>query len=132
MKIYYDQLDDGLLAPIWMLLPIHTLEWQLERFYVSFNSPYEQFTTNVFDAKPLYIIVQMEDLFRNWKERESIGISLHSIHKRFNTNNEELIISDIEYMLVRILDIEEVLQMNIQSLFSFVETNNEMACLAKW
>jgi hypothetical protein len=124
LKVYYDQFEDGL-APVWMLLPINTLEWQLERFYVSLSTPFEQFTTDDFDTNQLYVSVHIEDLIRNWKERESIGISLSSILQRFKTqksNNEideEYVISDIEHMVVRMSDIEEVLQMNIRSYYDW-------------
>ena len=133
MKVYYEQFDAGL-APVWMLLPINTIEWELERFYVSLNMPFEQFTTDDFDANQLYVSVQIEDLIRNWKERESIGISLSSIRKRIeaqkliNEIDKMYVFSDIEYMVVRMSDIEEVLQMNIHNHYRWDEASHVKAC----
>ncbi len=135
MKVFYDQSEDGL-SPVWMLLPINTLEWQLERFYVPLKAPFERFTTEDFNSNQLYITVLIEDLVRNWNERESIGISLPSIQNRFNAQkskndiDEEYTISDIQHLVVRMGDIEEVLQMNIQRKFKWELTSNERTCIS--
>jgi hypothetical protein len=47
--------------------------------------------------------VHMEDLFRNWKERESNGISLPTISKRFESQKLKNNI-DEEYLSFQILN----------------------------
>ncbi|QGQ95811.1 hypothetical protein EHS13_13460 [Paenibacillus psychroresistens] len=135
MKVYYDEFEGGL-SPVWMIVPINLIEWQLERFYISLSTPFEQFTTNDFDSNQLYLTVQIEDLIRNWNEQDSVGISLSSIRSRFESqksNNDidvEFICTDIEQLVIRMSDIEEVLQMNIRSYYKWEESSNERACLS--
>jgi hypothetical protein len=123
LRVYYDQFED-LLAPVWMLLPINILEWQLERFYMALSTPFEPFKTEDFDNNQPNVAVELEDIIRNWKDCTSIGISLSSIRKHFEVKQklndiaEKYTISNIEHLVVRIADIEAVLQMNIRNYYT--------------
>lgn len=115
LSVYYDELD-GQLYPVWMLLPARTDE---EYINYSIEAPFERFYPEDFHDDLKIVTVTQAALTKCPLVEQQFNIHIPAI-------KQDLISQDIpvdtiynaDYFLVRMDDLEEVLQFNIKNGFA--------------
>ncbi|WP_062052406.1 hypothetical protein [Bacillus sp. JCM 19034] len=116
LSVYYDEID-GLLNPQWMLMliPCNTSE---EYITVAVDAPFERFWPEDFhDALSVTTVTQAaltKDPFNN----KQFSVHIPTVLSDLKYQNKSMDIDSIDYFLVRLDDLEELLLMNVRSFFS--------------
>ncbi|BFT75245.1 hypothetical protein [Paenibacillus sp. P36] len=121
LTVFYDYHEEGI-VPILLLLRFrpNELDFSKNSLYVPLGSPFQQLNMeeiNEFDAG---ITVLLEDLIVHPERPHAIGISLSSLKLRHATHLEGLF--DIQQLWLRMNDIEEVLQMEVRTLYPWSDS----------
>ncbi|MNQ98131.1 hypothetical protein D3C85_1138050 [compost metagenome] len=93
------------------------LDWSKTTLYIPISAPFQQLHSEEIPELEAGITVLLEDLVVNPAKPASIGISLSRIKERHDHILDDLTI--IQQLWIRMTDIEEVLQMEIRSLYSW-------------
>ncbi|MDQ0207465.1 hypothetical protein [Alkalicoccobacillus murimartini] len=110
MKVYYEELDGNLL-PQWLLLPAPNTFGSLT---VNLSAPFERMEAEDFhDELTIVTITQAALAIRPADQNQFI---LHT--DQASKDLEVSMPADIDYYLIRLEDLEEVLQMNVRSFFN--------------
>ncbi|OCT11005.1 hypothetical protein A8709_04695 [Paenibacillus pectinilyticus] len=119
LAVFYDFHEEGI-HPFLMALRFrpHELDFSKSTLYIPIHAPFQQLqSTEILDTEA-GITVLLEDLIINPAHPASIGISLSHIKQRHIQLRHDL--PTIQQLWIRMTDIEEVLQMDIRSFYSWV------------
>ncbi|MFK3937541.1 hypothetical protein ACI2JA_08515 [Alkalihalobacillus sp. NPDC078783] len=110
MKVYYEEIDSQLF-PQWLLLPATSLDTSLT---VQIDAPFERMEPEDFhDDLTVVTVTQAALAIRSIDETHFV------LHTDQVKNDLETHIPDsIDYFLIRLEDLEEVLQMSVKPYFS--------------
>ncbi|MHA6484520.1 hypothetical protein ACX1C1_21720 [Paenibacillus sp. strain BS8-2] len=113
MSVYYD-LDPeiGQLFPVWLLLEHHSFDWN-KPLFISIAAPFERFSVDQFDQDILALSVPEHVYVRNELE---VGLNMPALRihaeKYLGLHYD---VYEIRTLLLRIGDIEECLQYDLQN-----------------
>lgn len=118
LTVFYDFHEERI-QPFLMALRFrpNELDFNKTSLYVPIRAPFQQLRMEEIPDLEVGITVLLEDLIVNPAHPECIGISLSSIKQRHITLLNDL--PDIQQLWIRMSDIEEVLQMDIRSLYGW-------------
>jgi hypothetical protein len=107
-KVFYDYYD-GKKVPYMMVVNVkdNGIDWYENIFTIQVQAPFELFAAEEFDHEAMNISVSIDELTLRSKENQ-IGINLELIKRRLDEH--EVDYYDISNFVIRIEDIEEVLQ----------------------
>lgn len=110
-KVFYDDYE-GKKVPYIMVVNVkdNAMNWNENIFTIQVQAPFELYSADDFDHDAMNISIHLDDLTLRSKEN-NIGINLESIKKRLDAHNADYY--DISNFVIRIEDIEEVLQSTI-------------------
>lgn len=113
-KVYYNDID-GELQPMWMILPANVAD---QSAFYSLNAPFERFYPEDFYDEMKSISISQGELLRSPTDPYAFGIS-HDLVKRFLMNNGQSpeLLYEVDYFIVRIVDLEELMQMDVRRIF---------------
>lgn len=114
LKVYYEEID-GEIRPMWMLLPART-EKEYETYTI--NAPFERFYPEDFYDSLKIITVTQAAMTRNPYVDQQIQIHIPTVQSDLCKQGiYQNAIYDADYFLVRMDDLEEVLQFDIRNVF---------------
>ena len=121
LTVFYDYHEEGI-VPILLSLRFrpNELDFSKNSLYVPLGAPFQQLNMEEVNELDVGITVLMEDLIVNPERPHAIGISLSSLKIRHATYLEELF--DIQHLWLRMNDIEEVLQMDVRTLYPWSDS----------
>lgn len=117
LKVFYDFHDESI-KPFTMVIRFKPgeVQWEKQSFYLSLSAPFQQHMSDEFHDVTGYSVL-LEDLTVNIEKPNTFGVSLSAIKKRYgiveSTNDEPV------HFMIRMCDIEEVLQMDIQDYYEW-------------
>lgn len=116
LTVFYDYHEEGI-VPILLSLRFRPGELDFSRnsLYVPLGAPFQQLVMEDIGDLDAGISVFMEDLIVHPERPHTIGISITRLSQRHAEHLEQL--ADIQQLWLRMNDIEEVLQMDIRSLY---------------
>ncbi|KAB8139074.1 hypothetical protein F9U64_01365 [Gracilibacillus oryzae] len=103
MKLYCDYVDNQR-SPIWLVM--EQFKWTSSVIYIPINS-YETDDITNFHCNELSATVLLSDLVVSEEYPDQIGINLNRIEQRIN--NSGLVKEDVTKLYIRIVDINEVI-----------------------
>lgn len=115
MNIYYE-FDQESLKPITMVITLKSgeLNWSKELIYLPIIAPFQTHMLNEMDLS-FAATVLLEDLTKHPSKTNRVGVSLPRIKSRY----AELIdVNLIEHLVIRLADLEEVLQFDAKRIFT--------------
>jgi len=116
-KVYYEDID-GELHPMWILLQASTSE---ETVSYTIDSPFERFWPEDFHDSMVVITVTQAALHRDPFNEKDFSVSIPQVVKDLTDNKGNLEhLYDADYFLVRLDDLEELLQMNVRTLYEYL------------
>ncbi|MBH5316718.1 hypothetical protein I6N90_02700 [Paenibacillus sp. GSMTC-2017] len=117
--IYEESGEDGLLNPVWMIVDCHSLDWN-KTLTIDITAPFQRITYDEFEGEHPSITVPDFAYTRYESKEHHIGIMLPLVKKAaFRAANvlpSELDLSSVERLVLRISDIEDVLQYSIRTI----------------
>ncbi|MHA6482026.1 hypothetical protein ACX1C1_08985 [Paenibacillus sp. strain BS8-2] len=120
MNVYYEEDgDSGLHIPIWILLhPAAGLDWSTT-LYIRLDGPFQAQGLDEWDAELLAISVPSHVYVRHPQNPALLGIHLPSlriyIDRQTSIAFDPVSHLDIDRLLLRISDVEDVLQYNVRA-----------------
>lgn len=119
LTVFYD-FHEECIQPFLMSLRFrpHELDWSKASMYVPLTAPFQQLKMEEIPDLEAGITVLLDDLVINQRHPQCIGISLSRIQQRHMSLPPDSLQS-IQQLWIRTSDIEEVLQMDIRSLYSW-------------
>ncbi|WP_127580972.1 hypothetical protein [Paenibacillus koleovorans] len=119
VKVYYDFQDDRI-KPFTMVISfrIHEVKWDKQSFYIPINAPFQRHMSEEYHDTFGYTVL-LEDLTVNFDKPNTFGVHLTRLKDRNNiwdATNE----MPVNFM-IRMCDIEEVLQMNLAPYYEWSE-----------
>jgi hypothetical protein len=122
LTVFYDYHEEGI-VPILISLRFrpNELDFSKNSLYVPLGAPFQQLNMEDINEFDVGITVLMEDLIVNPERPHAIGISLSSLKLRHAAQLEGLF--DIQQLLLRMNDIEEVLQMDVRTLYPWNDSH---------
>jgi hypothetical protein len=117
MSVYYDHdPETGLLVPVWILLEHYGFDWSRPLF-LPIQAPFERFMADQFDPDMLVLSVPDHVYLRTRNTANDIGINLPTLRVHAEMFMESHYnISEIRRLMLRVSDIEDVLQYDITNL----------------
>ncbi|OLS34187.1 hypothetical protein BTR22_19045 [Alkalihalophilus pseudofirmus] len=113
-KVYYEDID-GELHPIWFLLKIDTSE-RFARYTV--DAPFERFWPEDFHDSMSVITVAQAALVRDPFDSKIFSINLNQVIEDLEAQQANASqLHEASYFLVRIDDLEELLQLSVRELY---------------
>lgn len=113
MSVVYDHEDiTGLLSPVWVVLE-SSFDWS-KTLYFELESPFERLTFDEIDNEVLAFSVPDLVYIRHPGYPYKVGLHLPSLQAYINKLEQGIDFSDIHRLMLRISDIENILQVNIQ------------------
>lgn len=112
IKVFYDFHDEAI-KPMTMVIRFRhgEMKWDEPAFYVPLQAPFKRHRTEDYYPETFGLAVHLEDLMIRPDKPSAFGINLERIMQRY-----KLEIPDEEVnFIVRLADIEDVMQMSIQS-----------------
>ncbi|MCY9695601.1 hypothetical protein [Paenibacillus alginolyticus] len=118
LTVFYE-FDEERIQPFLMSLRFRPIELDFSKtsLYVPIRAPFQQLRMEEIPDLEVGITVLLEDLIVNPAHPDCIGISLSRIKQRHLALLHDL--PNIQQLWIRMSDIEEVLQMDIRSLYSW-------------
>lgn len=111
IKVIYEESGvDYLLLPVWMIIDHSIFDWD-KTFYIDITTPFERLT---FDDRPALTVPDFTYV-RN-EVVNHFGINLSSVKASAirSTDSKYIDFSCVERLVLRISDIEDVLQYNVK------------------
>jgi hypothetical protein len=118
IKVFYDYHDEGL-KPFTMVVSFKAreLKWNEQACYIQLDAPFQKQNTEDFSDDVLGCAVWLEDLMINVDKPNTFGVNLMQIRRRLNIEDEA---NEDEFnFMIRMVDIEEVLQTDIKSFYNW-------------
>ncbi|MEK3882377.1 hypothetical protein [Paenibacillus sp. PL2-23] len=114
MSLYYDrEFESGQLVPVWLLLDHLSFDWS-KPLFVPIQAPFERFEVDQFDPDTLALSVPDQVYIRNPYAPNEVGLNMPALRTHAETfMGIHCDTSEIRILLLRIGDIEDVLQYNI-------------------
>jgi hypothetical protein len=119
ISVYYVEYED-LLAPrflcIWFGRDV--IDWDKTNIYIPVNSPFKRKLSEDFDQDVLSLSIVQSELIVNEDKPGKFGIHLPAVQKRLNKTRADTMPydqSDIEQFIIQMGDIEEILQLDVNS-----------------
>lgn len=113
LGVYYDEID-GQFYPMWMLLPTRTDE---EYVNYSVEAPFERFYPEDFGELKIVTVTQAA-LTRSPFVKQQFHIHIPTVQSDLcNLGMDINAINDADYFLVRMDDLEELLQFDVRKFF---------------
>lgn len=129
LSVYFDYIEAEL-VPVLMILKFKSgsIDWTRECFYIPVNSPFHRYMAEDFDDHVISLSIAQTELVVSPERPHHFGIHLPAVKKRINKLRGEkyapqFLMDDIQQLVIQICDIEEVLQMNVMSVFEFRRHN---------
>lgn len=115
--VIYDFHDEGL-KPFHLLIHISAgeLDGNKPIMYIPLQAPFEQMSAEDLEETGLGVSVLLSDITASFLHPHCFGIDMQSIRQRHK--HMQLSIQEIERFVVRICDIEEVLQSDMREYYS--------------
>lgn len=115
LSVYYDDID-GELYPQRLLLPIKTDE---ERVTYSIEAPFERFYPEDFHDSIMLATVTQAAMIRDPFDDKCFSISIPQVISdlKMNSNYTESL-NDMDYFIIQMADLEELMQMNVRERFA--------------
>lgn len=107
--IYEESGENSYLIPVWMIIEHFILEWD-KTFYIDMNLPFERLPYELIDIEKSALSVPNHAYVLHKTDPLKIGIHLPTLKDYLNSMNLETALIDIEQLVIRINDVEEVLQ----------------------
>ncbi|MDQ0890851.1 hypothetical protein QFZ81_005939 [Paenibacillus sp. V4I9] len=117
LTVFYDFHEERI-QPFLMSLHFrpHELDWNKTSMYVPLDAPFQKLKMEEIPDLEAGITVLLDDLVVNLGHPQCIGISISRIQQRHLALPTD-ILQSIQQLWIRMSDIEEVLHMNIRSLY---------------
>lgn len=117
MSVYYDRdSETGQLFPVWLLLDHLSFDWS-KPLYISIVAPFERFSVDQFDPDTLALSIPDHVYIRNFNELE-VGLNMPALQLHAEKYmGLHFDVSEIRTLMLRIGDIEDVLQYAISEFF---------------
>lgn len=114
LRVYYDDID-GALHPQWMLVPCNTSE---DFATYSLDAPFERFWPEDFHDSMSVVTVSQASLVRDpFRDKDFLINVVQTLEElKANGGNIEFF-NESEYFLVRMDDLEEIMQMQIRQFY---------------
>jgi hypothetical protein len=110
-KFYYEYLD-GETVPQWLVINVKESEinWCKEFIPVSIQHPIEMFDSNELERDSMSVSISPSELTLTSNENQ-VGIDSILLKDRLDKHGVEIF--ELDYLLIRIVDLEEILSMTI-------------------
>ncbi|NOV00183.1 hypothetical protein [Paenibacillus planticolens] len=116
LTVFYDYHEEGIVPVLLSLrFSLGELDFSQDSLYVPLEAPFQQLAMEDICDLDAGITVLMEDLIVHPERPHAVGISLSRLRQRHAAYLEQL--TDIQQLWLRMHDIEEVLQMDMRSLY---------------
>jgi hypothetical protein len=118
LQVIYDFHDDGI-KPYTLIIRFYPGELDASKsfMYVPLTAPFQRLMQEELeDSGVIGVSVLLEDLTVNVEKPQCFGIDIRSIKLRLH--DAALTLQDAEQFIVRLCDIEEVLQMEVHRYYS--------------
>lgn len=114
--VYYEDID-GQLQPQWLLVPAFASE---EAPSYSLTAPFERFYPEDFNDHHMILSVSQGALMKNPAASSHFSIHLPTVQRDLTVNGHPAqAIYGADFFLIRMEDLEEVLQMDVRGCFKF-------------
>lgn len=124
IEVYYDYYD-GFFNPKWMIIYFgaRKIDWYSRYIYVPLNTPFRRKQLEEFVDYEIALTITQVDLVMNSEKPCHFGIDLQRVLSRVNRMRGEgsfpYDINDISIFILQIADIEEILAMGKNELYSW-------------
>lgn len=120
IKVIYDiSSEDGSLFPYWMMIDQISLEWS-KTLHVNIDSPFQRYTFDEVDSTVMAISIPDHVYVRQANNSLSFGLHLPSLKSHISkslTNFDDYL--NVCRLLLRIHDIEEIMQFDVRSFYQW-------------
>ncbi|MGO4540341.1 hypothetical protein [Paenibacillus sp. 2TAB19] len=112
VKVVYEESgEDDYLMPVWMIIDCHSFDWN-KTLYINIRAPFERTMIDDLDDRIAAIVPDSSYI----RHHDTLGISLPHVSQAdpalFN-------FSEIHRLMLRISDIEDVMQYDLRKTFIF-------------
>lgn len=119
ISVLYDlDIDNARLFPLWMMINCFTFDWT-NTIYISIETPFERFTFDEIESDVLSLSVPDHVYVRHPDDSTLFGIHLPSLRnyiiKTLDGSDQQVEVNDIQRLMLRVNDIEDVLEAEIRS-----------------
>ncbi|MGO4181851.1 hypothetical protein AB4Z17_11765 [Paenibacillus sp. TAF43_2] len=125
LSVYFDYIEAEL-VPIWMILKFKQggIDWSQDYIYVPVNLPFHRFMSEDFDDHIISLSITSTELVVSPERPTYVGIHLPTVKERINKLRGEklapqFLMDDIVQLLILVSDLEEILNMNYLSIFTW-------------
>lgn len=119
ISVLYDlDIDNARLYPLWMMINYFSFDWT-KTIYISIETPFERFTFDEIDSDVLALSVPDNVYIRHPLDPSLFGLHLPSLKKYINKtlvgSGPPIDVNDIQRLMLRISDIEDIMETEIRS-----------------
>jgi hypothetical protein len=119
ISVLYDlDIDNARLFPLWMMINYFTFDWT-KTIYINIETPFERFTFDEIESDVLALSVPDHVYVRHPHDPTLFGIHLPSLRnfiiKTLDGSGRQVDLNDIQRLMLRVTDIEDVLEAEIRS-----------------
>ncbi|MGG1638259.1 hypothetical protein [Paenibacillus sp. NRS-1760] len=125
LSVYFDYLEAEL-VPIWMIIKFKHggIDWNQECLYIPVHLPFHRYLAEDFDDQIVSLSIAQTELVVSAERPQHFGINLPTVKRTISKLRGEkyaphFIMDDIQQLVIQICDIEEVLQLNVISIFAW-------------
>lgn len=117
LRVFYDFHDEGI-KPFTMVIRFKSgeVQWEKPAFYIPLSAPFQRHMSDEYNDITGYTVL-LEDLIVNFEKPNTFGVSLPLIKKRCGI--EDITNDEPVHFMIRICDIEEVMQMDIRDFYDW-------------
>ncbi|MCA0754880.1 hypothetical protein KP806_07445 [Paenibacillus sp. N4] len=125
LSVYFDYIE-AQLVPVWLIIKFKPggIDWTQECLYIPVHLPFHRYMAEDFDDQIISLSIAQTELVVSPERPSHFGIHLPTVKQRINKLRGEkcaprFLMDDIQQLVIQICDIEEVLQMNVMSVFAW-------------
>ena len=120
LRVYYEEIDDELF-PMWILLPVHTNN-EYESYTI--EAPFERFFPEDFHDELINITVSLGALTKGATTNQ-FSIHIPTVRRDLISGNHQAeMIDEADNFLIRMVDLEELLQFDVRMYINTSIFNN--------
>ena len=110
--IYEESGENNYYSPVWMVIERFTVDWN-KTFYLDIDSPFERQHDDQIDMDKLTLYVPDYAYVLHKTDPNKLGLHLPTLQDYVNKMHLGIEMPDIERIILRISDIEDVLQYSL-------------------
>jgi hypothetical protein len=123
LSIYYIEYEYAL-APRFLCVWFgrDSINWDESYIYIPIDCPFQRKLSEEFDSDVLSLSIAQTELITNKNKPRYFGIHLPTVQKRLNKTRADTISydqNDIEQFIIQIGDLEEILEMDVNSHYAW-------------